>query len=130
MNNVVLIGRLTRDPDVRYTNNGIAIANFTIAINRPTKGDDKQADFLRIIAFGKTAENCERYLRKGLRVAVEGRIQTGKYEKDGHTVFTTDIVAERVEFIDGGDEDGRKSGGRNEDPYEGFAAVRDDDIPF
>ena len=82
MNSVVLIGKLTRDPELRYTsNNQMAVATFTLAINRPVKqGQEKQADFPRITVFGKQAENCEKYLVKGRLVAIQGRIQTGSYQ--------------------------------------------------
>ncbi|MDY2960573.1 MAG: single-stranded DNA-binding protein [Hornefia sp.] len=106
MNSVQLIGRLTRDPEVRYTaSSQMAVATFTVAIDRPTRaGSERQTDFPRITVFGKQAENCEKYLAKGRRVAVEGRIQTGSYQnKNGDTVYTTDVVANRVEFLDWGD---------------------------
>lgn len=106
MNSVQLIGRLTRDPEIRYTSGSqMAVASFTIAIDRPTRaGGERQADFPRITVFGKQAETCEKYLTKGRKVAIEGRIQTGSYQdKDGRTVYTTDVVANRVEFIDWGD---------------------------
>ena len=91
MNAVTLIGRLTRDPETRYTSDTqMAVTRFSLAIDR---GKDKGADYPSIICFGKTAENCEKYLKKG-------RIQTGSYEKDGHKVYTTDIVADRVEFLE------------------------------
>lgn len=101
MNVVNLIGRLTKDPEVRYTTgqNQMAVATFTLAIDR--MGKEKQTDFPRITVFGKQAETCEKYLHKGNRVAIEGRIQTGSYtNKDGNKVFTTDVVANRVEFIE------------------------------
>lgn len=98
MNNVVLIGRLTRDPETRYTSDTqMAVTRFSLAIDR---GKDKGADYPSIICFGKTAENCEKYLKKGRMVGIHGRIQTGSYEKDGHKVYTTDIVADRVEFLE------------------------------
>lgn len=106
MNSVVLIGRLTKDPEVRYTSESqMAVATFTLAIDRPKQKDkDKQTDFPRVTAFGKTAENCERFLAKGRLVAVQGRIQTGKYDnKEGVTVFTTDVIADRVQFLEWGD---------------------------
>lgn len=89
MNNVVLIGRLTKDPELRYTsNNQMAVATFTLAINRPVKqGQEKQADFPRITVFGKQAENCEKYLVKGRLVAIQGRIQTGSYQNKMETPF-------------------------------------------
>jgi single-strand DNA-binding protein len=106
MNNVQLIGRLTRDPEVRYTASGMAVASFAVAIDRPTKqGEEKKADFPRITVFGRQAENCEKYLVKGRKVAIEGRIQTGSYQdKEGRTVYTTDVVANRVEFLKWGDQ--------------------------
>ncbi|MEI3515939.1 MAG: single-stranded DNA-binding protein [Clostridia bacterium] len=104
MNSVVLIGRLTRDPEVRYTGgqNNMAVATFSIAIDRPVKqGQEKKADFPRVTAFGRQAENCEKFLAKGRLVGVQGRIQTGSYtNKDGRTVYTTDVVADRVEFLE------------------------------
>ena len=82
MNNVILIGRLTRDPEVRYTaNTQTAVATFTLAVDRPVKsGEEKKADFPRVIVFGKQAENCEKYLSKGRLVGVQGRLQTGRYQ--------------------------------------------------
>ena len=101
MNIVVLLGNLVRDPEKSYTQSGMAITRFTIAVNRFRKsegGDD--ADFIRVTAFDKQAELVERYLKKGSKVGVEGRIQTGSYEKDGKKVYTTDVIANRVEFLD------------------------------
>ncbi len=112
MNSVVLIGRLTRDPEIRYTaSTQMAVATFTIAIDRPVRsGGEKQTDFPRITVFGRQAENCERYLAKGRLVGVQGRLQTGSYQnKDGVTVYTTDVVADRVEFLEWGDRN--QSGG-------------------
>lgn len=103
MNNVELIGRLTRDPEVRYTSGAEpqAVATFTLAVDRPTRGENKQADFPRVTVFGRQAENCEKYLSKGRLVAIQGRIQTGSYQnKNGDTIYTTDVVANRVEFIE------------------------------
>ena len=104
MNSVALIGRLTKDPDVRWTQDQMAIASFSIAIDRPPRKDgSKETDYPRITVFGRQAENCEKYLKKGRMVGITGRIQTGSYEKDGQKVFTTDIVADRVEFLEWGD---------------------------
>jgi len=105
MNSVTLIGRLTRDPDIKYSQNNMCIASFSVAIDRPVKsGEEKKTDFPRVTCFGKTAENCQKYLAKGRLVGVLGRIQTGSYEnKDGVTVYTTDVVADRVEFLEWGD---------------------------
>ena len=102
MNSVILIGRLTRDPELRYTpNTQTAVAHFTLAIDRPVSaGQESQADFIRITVFGKQAETVDRYLKKGSQAAVSGRIQTGSYrDKNGQTVYTTDVIANRVEFL-------------------------------
>lgn len=136
MNSVVLIGRLTKDPEVRYTGEQMAVASFTVAIDRPQRADkEKVTDFPRVTVFGKQAENCERFLKKGRLVAIEGRIQTGSYtNKEGQKVYTTDVVANRVEFLEWGDKSEFKSGS---DPVRveegipsGFQVIDDDDIPF
>ncbi|MGP1569520.1 MAG: single-stranded DNA-binding protein [Eubacteriales bacterium] len=128
MNNVVLIGRLTRDPDVRYAAaTQLAVARFTLAIDRVVAaGKERQTDFPSVVAFGKTAEICERFLKKGRQVAVQGRIQTGSYQnKDGATVYTTDVVADRVELIGNrGDESSGQANFTN-----GGGLTADDEIP-
>lgn len=103
MNQVALIGRLTREPDVRYTTEGLAVARFTLAVDRRVKKDGGQtADFISCVAFGKSGEFVEKYFSQGLRVGVAGRIQTGSYEnKDGQKVYTTDVIAESLDFADG-----------------------------
>ena len=140
MNSVVLIGRLTRDPEIRYVSESqMAVATFTVAIDRPVRsGQEKKTDFPRVTVFGRQAENCERFLAKGRLVGIQGRIQTGSYtNKDGATVYTTDVVADRVEFLELGDRNDRPSQGRparqepaEADIPEGFQAIQDDDIPF
>lgn len=104
MNKVILMGRLTKDPDVRYSQgeNASAIARFTLAVDRRFKreGDDT-ADFISCVAFGKTAEFAEKYLHKGTKICLTGRIQTGSYtNKDGQKVYTTDVVVEETEFAE------------------------------
>lgn len=109
MNSVNLIGRLTKDPEVRYgATNQMAIANFNLAVERPVKQNgEKQVDFPRITVFGKQAENVEKYVVKGMLVGIIGRIQTGSYQnKDGTTVYTTDVIADRVEFLEWRDKNG------------------------
>ncbi|NLY46032.1 MAG: single-stranded DNA-binding protein [Tissierella sp.] len=152
MNNVVLIGRLTRDPELRYIpNSGTAVSTFTLAVDKNLSRDKKQemearnqptADFIRIVAWGKTAELCANYLVKGRLVAIQGRIQTGSYDdKDGKKVYTTDIIASNVEFLEWGDSPNRGSntgsGQGFDNSYdsgfsgiEGFHPTDNDDIPF
>ena len=134
MNSVSLTGRLTRDPEVRYSNQNMAIARFTLAVDRPMKKDE--ADFIPVTCFGKTAELVEKYVQKGRLVGVTGRIQTGSYEKDGRRVYTTDVIAERVEFL-GSKGNGTRSEGSAPSMSEpadavptGFEKMTDDDIPF
>ena len=127
MNSVALIGRLTKDIELRYSNSGMAVARFSIAINRgrDKDGKDKGADFPNIIVFGKQAENCEKHLAKGRQVAIQGHIQTGSYEKDGRKVYTTDVVADRVEFLEWGDREQKTDGTPS-----GFTEINEEDIPF
>ena len=103
MNKAFLIGRLTRDPELRYSSSNTAIVNFTIAIDRQYTNaqGQRETDFIRIVAYNKQAENIKKYVSKGSLVAVDGRIQTGSYDdKDGKKVYTTDIVADRVQFLE------------------------------
>jgi single-strand DNA-binding protein len=102
MNKVVLMGRLTKDPELRYTASGIAVARFTLAVDRGFKNQqgEKQADFIPITVWRGAAESCAKYLSKGRLVAVVGRIQTGSYDKDGQRVYTTDVVADEVRFLE------------------------------
>ena len=105
MNKVILMGRLTRDPEIRRTagENANAVASYTLAVDRKYKrdGDEQTADFIRCVAFGKSAEFVERYLHKGTKMVVEGRIQTGSYTNaDGVKVYTTDVIVESQEFAE------------------------------
>lgn len=104
MNKVILMGRLTRDPEVRYTDgaNLTAIASYTLAVDRKFKRDgEPTADFIRCIAFGRSAEFAEKYLQKGIKMVISGRIQTGSYtNRDGVKVYTTDIVIEEQDFAE------------------------------
>ncbi len=124
MNSVQLIGRLTKDPEVRYAKDNMAVATFAVAIDR---GKDKGADFPRVTVFGKQAENCEKYLHKGLLVGIQGRIQTGSYtNKNGDKVYTTDVIADRVEFLEWAKSNDQK---QPEQQQFGFQPV-EDNIPF
>lgn len=103
MNKVALVGRLVRDPDVRYTDGGLSIARFSIAVDRRFKKEEdaQNADFPNIICFGKTAEFIEKYFKQGQRIGMTGRIQTGTYtNKEGVKIYTTEVVAEEVEFVE------------------------------
>ena len=133
MNSVVLIGRLTRDPAVRYTSDTqTAVCTFSVAIDYGY-GDKKRTDFPSVVVFGKQAENCERFLKKGRLVGIQGRLQTGAYEKDGVTVYTTDVIADRVEFLEWGEVSDRpKEEPKAEpkaEPEPQFEAL-DENIPF
>lgn len=142
MNSVQLVGRLTRDPDVRYTDGGVTIARFSLAVDRRFKSDNSPtADFPNLVAFGKTAEFIEKYFRKGMRIGIQGRIQTGSYtNQDGNKVYTTDVVVENCEFVEskgsqnntsGNDSGGFNNYGPTDD--DGFMNIPDDideELPF
>lgn len=147
MNEVVLIGRLTKDPEQSYTQSNTAMCTFTLAVNRIQNGE-KSADFIRIVAWGKQAEHCGRYLHKGSQCAVNGSIKTGSYKnREGVTVYTTDVWANRVEFLGSSENlrsDERKTNERKTTPFESFDDIQreferqlpdtfqaaDNDIPF
>ncbi|EKL5558834.1 single-stranded DNA-binding protein [Listeria monocytogenes] len=103
MNRVVLVGRLTKDPDLRYTPAGAAVATFTLAVNRPFKNGqgEQEADFIQCVVWRKPAENVANFLKKGSMAGVDGRVQTRNYEgNDGKRVYVTEIVAESVQFLE------------------------------
>ena len=144
MNNVVLIGRLTRDPELKYLpgDKNTAVTRFTLAVDRQLSKDKKAemesknqptADFISVTVWGKQAENVVNYTSKGRLIAVSGRIQTGSYDhKDGHKVYTTEVVADRVQFLEWSDS-GTKSESTQQESIagvEGFYTVDNDDIPF
>lgn len=131
MNKVILIGRLTADPDIRQTNSGKSVASYRLAVDRNIKAEGQlEADFLNCTAFGKSAEFAGNYLRKGMKIAVEGRIQTGSYEKDGVKRYTTDIIVDRHEFC----ESKRSSESGAAAPEQGFSEIPesedDGQLPF
>ena len=149
MNTIILMGRLTRDPEVRYSqgDQATAIARYTLAVDRRFRrdGDQQSADFIGCVAFGRAAEFAEKYFRKGTKIAVTGRIQTGSYtNKDGQKVYTTDVVVEEQEFAesknassDNGGFAGGFSGGDRPSPSsaagDGFMNIPDgieDGLPF
>ena len=128
MNSVNLIGRLTKDPEVRYTTDQMAVGRFAIAIDRPQrKNGEKETDFPNIVCFSKTAENVERFIKKGSKVGVTGRLQTGSYtNKDGVKVYTTEVVAERVEFLDSKPKENEQE---NKEAEQGYT-IMNEEIPF
>lgn len=122
MNSVNLVGRLTRDPEVRSTANDVKVARFSLAINRIGEG----ADFPNCVAFNKTAEILTSYTKKGSRIGVVGHLQTGSYEKDGQKVYTTDVIVDRVDLLDS-----RQDGEPPKNPEPVFKEVTADaDMPF
>ena len=148
MNRVVLVGRLTKDPELRTTSSGISQTRFTLAVNRRVASQDgqRQADFINCVAWGKTAETIAKYLKKGRELAVEGRIQTSNYDaQDGTKRYSTDVVVENFTFIGSGsgantnnDFNGDSSNDIattdiSDDPFKDFGnevALSDDDLPF
>ena len=160
INRVVLVGRLTKDPDLRYTPSGAAVARFTLAVNRTFSNaqGEKEADFINCTVWRKQAENTANFLKKGSLAGVEGRIQTGSYEgQDGKRVYTTEVVADSVQFLEprsagaGSDRSDRPQGQQpsyqqnqptsqqnnhtrvDQDPFSsgsGPIEVSDDDLPF
>ena len=138
MNKVILIGRLTRDPDVRYSQgeNQTAVARYTLAVDRKYKHDGEQAaDFINCVAFGKNGEFAEKYLHKGIKIAVCGRIQTGSYtNKDGQKVYTTDIVVEEHDFCERKADNGAHASNYGPAGSDGFQNIPDgigeDELPF
>ena len=145
MNKVILMGRLVRDPDVRYTQaqEPMAIARYTLAVDRRYQrnnaGDEQTADFISCVAFGKSGEFAEKYLRKGTKIAISGRIQTGSYtNKEGQKVYTTEVVVEEQEFAESKAASGSGNYGESRPipsgaSAEGFMNIPDtaaDDLPF
>lgn len=100
LNRALLVGRLTRDPELRRTSNGKAVTSFNLAVERNFKSDDQEADFINCVCWGKIAENTERYCSKGSMVSVDGRIQTRNYDNNqGQKVYVTEVIADSVQFI-------------------------------
>lgn len=145
MNSVNLIGRLVREPELKYTQSGLAVLRFTVAVDRKLSKDKRDeaernnqptADFISCTAFGKTAEVIANYHSKGSQIGVEGRIQTGSYEKEGRKIYTTDVLVNSITFV--GSKNNNSGGGNyqnsnnQQDDYsdDGFFPVNNDDIPF
>lgn len=125
MNRVVLVGRLTKDPELRYTPNGVAVASFTLAVNRAftNQQGERETDFINCVVWRKPAENVANFLKKGSLAGVDGRIQTRSYDgQDGKRVYITEVLAESVQFL----EPRNSSRGENAN----YGAPRDQDFPF
>ena len=153
MNNVCLVGRLTRDPELRTTSSGVANCRFSLAVDgRPDSNGNPHTDFINIVVWRNQAENVAKYCKKGSQVAISGRIQTGSYQgSDGNTRYTTDVVADRVQFLGSknassseefaddmpdysmGDQSSAQGANLEEDPFKDFGSevvLSDDDLPF
>lgn len=149
LNRSILVGRLTRDPDLRYTPAGIAVTTFVLAVDRPYKkqGGEREADFIPVVVWRQLAETCANYLRKGRLAAVEGRIQVRNYENnEGKRVYVTEVIADNVRFLESGNRSGNSQnsfeeppGGEsyssrgNQDPFAEDGKpidISDDDLPF
>lgn len=150
INRVVLVGRLTKDPELRYTPNGVAVTNFRLAVNRPftNQNGEREADFINVIVWRKAAENVANYLHKGSLAGVDGRIQTRNYEgQDGKTVYVTEVVADSVQFLEpknssNNNQDFNNNNAGNNNPFGGgnqfndpfsdstTIDISDDDLPF
>lgn len=146
MNRVILVGRLTKDPELKFTPNGVAVATFTLAVNRSftNQAGEKEADFINVVVWRKPAENVANFLKKGSLAGVDGRIQTRHYDnQEGKRVYVTEVVAESVQFLEPKDKSDvssqqRQSTNTNNyskpenDPFAGGSQIdiSDDDLPF
>lgn len=141
INTAIIVGRLVRDPDMKYLQSGTACTRITVAVDRGLSKDKQEeakskgwptADFIPVTVWGKSAENCANYLSKGSQVAVSGRIQTGSYEKEGQKIYTTEVVANNVQFL-GSKGDKQQSNNSGDFNTEGFHlddSIDSEDIPF
>ena len=136
MNIAALVGRLTKDPELKYTPSGVANCNFILAVDNPF--GDKETDFIQIVVWKQLAEACCNYLRKGRLCAIDGRIKTRKYEKDGRTVYVTEIIANNVKFLEkaGDSNSGQQQSNQQNNQKDPFINdgtpidISDDDLPF
>lgn len=123
MNKVILIGRLTKEPEIRQSQSGTVVARYTLAVARPYKSKDGDTDFINCIAFNKKAEFAQKYLSKGMKIAITGSIQTGSYDKDGKKVYTTEVVISEQEFVES---KGTNSASAQASHFDGFMNIPDD----
>lgn len=132
MNKVELVGRLTKDPVVNMGNNGTSIARITVACDRKFKSEGQPtADFIGCVAFGKAAEFLEKYFKKGMRIGLTGRIQTGNYtNNDGQKIYTTDVIVEEVEFVESKGSSDQKTAAPNQDGFMDIPDGIEEELPF
>ena len=136
LNRVVLIGRLTKDPELRYTPNGISVTQFKLAVERPYKNDgEKEVDYIPVVTWRQSAEACANYLKKGRLTAVEGRIQVRSYDNnEGKRVYVTEVLADNVRFLESSKDNSQTSSqGNKSDPFANDSkpmTFDDDDLPF
>lgn len=142
INRVILVGRLTKNPEYRQTPNGVSVATFTLAVNRPFTNSqgEREADFINVVVFRRQAENVNNYLSKGSLAGVDGRIQSRNYENnEGRRVFVTEVVADSVQFLDSkgsnqqnsqSQQQGQAPAGNNPFANDNNANIDDDDLPF
>ena len=142
INRVILVGRLTKNPEYRQTPNGVSVATFTLAVNRPFTNSqgEREADFINVVVFRRQAENVNNYLSKGSLAGVDGRIQSRNYENnEGRRVFVTEVVADNVQFLEPknnnqqnnqSQQQGQAPAGNNPFSNDNNANIDDDDLPF
>lgn len=134
MNKSILIGRLTKDPELQYTPTGVAVCKFTLAVDRDFSKDKKEADFIPIVVWRQLAETCANYLRKGRLVAVEGRIQVRSYDNnEGRKVYVTEVHADGVKFLESNTNKEEKTTSSKNDPFDSHGKpidISDSDLPF
>ncbi|MGM7689797.1 single-stranded DNA-binding protein [Staphylococcus felis] len=134
LNRVVLVGRLTKDPEYRTTPSGVSVATFTLAVNRTFTNaqGEREADFINCVVFGKQAENVKKFLNKGNSAGVDGRLQSRSYEnKEGQRVYVTEVVCDSVQFLEpkNNSQSKQQQGQTQDNPFEN-ASIDDDDLPF
>ncbi|MDC0763458.1 single-stranded DNA-binding protein [Brevibacillus sp. AG] len=141
MNKIILIGNLTKDPELRFTPNGVAVCTFTLAVNRPRRGEQQETDYINIVVWQKLGERAAEYLGKGRKCAVEGRMQIRNYDnKEGQKVYVTEVIAESIEFLGGRGEKREQQSQQSDPPADPFGDpfatagkpinISDDDLPF
>lgn len=136
MNRVVLVGRLTKDPELKFTPNGVPVATFTLAVQRSftNQQGEREADFINCVVWRKPAENVAQFLKRGSMAGVDGRVQTRSYEgQDGKRVYVTEVLAESVQFLEpknGGQSQQQQSSGGSQNSYGRDININDDDLPF